>query len=278
MSAICNYAILRFQPYPDTGEFANIGVVMLCNDGQFLYRLETRYYSRVTQFFRIDRSLLLNVRKTFTEELERVASLMKDHAERRDVQLSVFKHLIRPSETILRFSRPGTVAAEAPSEALEKLFMAYVHHDFGKQSDKETELTHQVSRWLKHIKDRSYAERTLGSELHHVKFPLVWQKAGMPMQAVKPISFDLGDASKIIEKGDKWEARMRRLKENGQAPVDTVFVSRAPKSGSHSSAQQRAYSEVRRELVGQGLIRLIPDTLGKENIMRAIAEPFPHQH
>ncbi|WP_048305607.1 DUF3037 domain-containing protein [Halomonas sp. PR-M31] len=272
MSAICNYAILRFQPYADTGEFANIGVVMLCNDGQFLYRLETRHYKRVTQFFGIQRSLLGDVRKAFEQELKRIAALMKENTEKRDVQLSVFKHLIRPSETILRFSHPGTIAADAPSEAIDKLFMAYVHHEFGKQYNEEAEMTKQVSKWLKHIKDRSYAEHILGNELHQVKFPLVWQEDGVARQAVKPISFDLEDASKIIEKGDKWEARMRRLKESGNAPADTVFVAHEPDSKDDFS-RQRAYREVQRELVERGLIRIIPDTLGRDNILRAIAEP-----
>ena len=69
MSTICNYAVLRFQPYPETGEFANLGVVMLCSDGTFLYRLETRHYKRITQFFsKLDKKVLLDARRSMADE------------------------------------------------------------------------------------------------------------------------------------------------------------------------------------------------------------------
>ncbi|WP_110642628.1 DUF3037 domain-containing protein [Salinicola sp. CPA57] len=271
MSAICNYAIVRFQPYTDTGEFANIGVVMLCSDGQFLYRLENKRVGRVTQFFQIQPSLLSKVRKSFQDELSRISSLMGENVGKSDVQRKVFTHLIRPSETILRFSRPGTVKAEKPSEALDKIFKAYVHHDFGTQQDKEAVLARRVSEWLKHLKDRSYVERTLGNELSHVKFSFVWEKAGKTLQVVKPISFDLEDASKITEKGDRWEARMRRLKESDDAPLDTVFICRPPEA-EEGSTRSRAYEEVQKELVGRGLVRLVPEAMGSKQIMKAITD------
>lgn len=271
MSTICNYAVLRFQPYPETGEFANLGVVMLCSDGTFLYRLETRHYKRITQFFpKMNRKVLLTARRNIGEELARISDLVKSHGGDRELQLSVFEHLIGPSETILRFSRPGVIATADPEKALDKLFQNYVHHAFSQQPSEEARLTNRVSNWLKLIKDRRYTERTLGSELHHVRFPLVWQEAGIAKQAVKPISFDLEDASSIIEKGDKWKARMRRLKASDQAPIDTVFVSHEPEAT--SGPKLDAYREIYHELTATGLIRIVPDTLGQSGIIKTLAE------
>ena len=49
---VCNYAIARFRPYRETGEFANIGVVLICPQlDYFGYTFETRKHKRITDFF-----------------------------------------------------------------------------------------------------------------------------------------------------------------------------------------------------------------------------------
>ena len=48
----CNYAVLRFLPYPETGEFVNLGVVVHCAlRGLFEMKIESRKAARVTDFF-----------------------------------------------------------------------------------------------------------------------------------------------------------------------------------------------------------------------------------
>jgi len=268
---ICNYAVLRFQPYTETGEFANLGIVMLCNNGLFLQRAETRQRQRITHFFdKLPAEVFTQARREFLAELRRVVKLGDKHTDDPSMQRRLFQHLVAPSETMFRFSQPGTVATADPHKALDELFMRYVHHDFSQRQNAEAQLTTRVGQWLRLLQDRRYAERTLGSELLQVKFPLVWQEAGIAKQAVKPISFDLDDSSSIIERGDKWEKRMQRLKKAGAAPKDTVFVCHAPpvKSG----PLLRAYQEIYHELTGTGLVRMVPDTLGQAGVLKAVDE------
>lgn len=268
---ICNYAVLRFQPYPETGEFANLGIVMLCNNGQFLQRSETRQRQRVTHFFdKLPSEVFTKARKEFLEELKRMVALGNEHAHDPAMQRRIFQHLVTPRETMFRFSQPGTIATDDPHKALDELFMRYVHHDFSQRQNQEAQLTSRVGQWLRDFKDRQYSESTLGDDLLQVRFPLVWQKAGVPHQAIKPISFALEDTSKIIEKGDRWLMRMKRLKDSGHAPLDTVFVSHEPPEG--QGAQRRAYREVTQELSESGLLRIVPDTLGRRGVTQAIAE------
>ena len=213
---ICNYAVLRFQPYPETGEFANLGIVMLCNDGQFLQRAETRARQRITHFFdKLPTEVFIRARREFLQELRRVTKLANEHAHEPAMQRRIFQHLVAPRETMFRFSQPGTIASEDPQQAIRDLFMRYVHHDFSQRPNLEARLTNRVGKWLRDFTDRHYGESTLGNELFQVRFPLVWEQAGIARQAVKPISFDLEESSKIIEKGDKWLMRMKRLDANG---------------------------------------------------------------
>lgn len=270
MSTICNYAVLRFQPYPETGEFANLGVVMLCSDGTFLYRVETSHYKRVTQFFsKLDKKVLLNARRNIASELARISDLMSDNDDDSALQMSVFKHLTSASETLLRFSPPGVIATAEPKAALEKLFLNYVHHEFDSKPDVEQKLTQRVNRLLRGFPDRHYDKGTIMAGYHKVSFPFLWQDSSAARQAIKPISFDLDDPSSIIEKGDKWISKMDRLIAAGAAPADAVFISRQPDA---KSSNFKAYQEVARELESKPHIRLLPDILGKEAIQNAIAE------
>lgn len=48
----CQYAIVRFAPYVETGEFANVGVLMVApRQPYFGFKLETRRHGRITRFF-----------------------------------------------------------------------------------------------------------------------------------------------------------------------------------------------------------------------------------
>ena len=49
---VCNYAVARFRPYREPGEFVNVGVVFVCPEtGYFDYLFETSDCRRVMSFF-----------------------------------------------------------------------------------------------------------------------------------------------------------------------------------------------------------------------------------
>ncbi|WP_447529593.1 DUF3037 domain-containing protein [Vreelandella sp. TE19] len=271
MSAIiCNYAVLRFQPYLDTGEFANLGIVMLCNNGVFLQRVETVSRKRITRFFdKLPANVFTQARQQFVTELKRTVDLANQHQGQPDVQARIFNDLIEPREAMFRFSKPGTIAAQHPKEALDELFNRYVHHDFKNATSSEELLTRNVTHWLKGI-NRHYAEQTLGDDIVRVKLPFVWYEGGRVRQAIKPISFDLDDASRIIEKGDKWLSHLRRLEASEQGPEDMVFISQAPIT--ENDLKIRAYNQIRSELENTYAARVLPEQLGQYNILKAVIE------
>lgn len=264
--------MLRFQPYLDTGEFANLGVIMLCNNGVFLQRVETVARKRITQFFdKLPAKVFTQARQHFVTELKRMVDLANQHQAQPEVQLRIFKDLIEPREAMFRFSRPGTLAAKDPQAALDELFNRYVHHDFKHVASPEEQLTKDVTQWLKSL-NRHYTEQTLGNDIVRVKLPFVWQEGAHIRQAIKPISFDLDDASKIIEKGDKWLAHLRRLKASGHNPDDMVFISQAPKV--QKGPKLHAYREICQEIEGDYSARVLPEQLGQHIILKAVSTPF----
>ncbi len=48
----CQYAIVRFMPYIETGEFANVGILLWAPKTRYLgFKLLRRKHARITQFF-----------------------------------------------------------------------------------------------------------------------------------------------------------------------------------------------------------------------------------
>ena len=84
----CRYAILRFLPYVETGEFANVGVVLMSTAGRFLgFRLLKRRIARVTHFFDLhDNKPLREGLNVMREELARIEQMLKRYGTDRTEQ------------------------------------------------------------------------------------------------------------------------------------------------------------------------------------------------
>ncbi len=127
----CQYAIVRFAPFVETGEFANVGILMMAPRARYFgFKLETRRFGWITRFFEdLEPSLYREALRTLRDELERVHDLLKTHGfdKRRqspdlDLAQRLFTEVVRPRESIVRFSEPGIVMVEEPAAKLEALF------------------------------------------------------------------------------------------------------------------------------------------------------------
>ncbi|MGM0521006.1 MAG: DUF3037 domain-containing protein [Pseudomonadota bacterium] len=125
-----NYAIIRFLPCRDRGEFINIGIVIHGNDGSFSTRVVDAGYSRVDDVFpALPEGLFAQNLKPLKRELSRIEALARDLSGNLDAQKKLFTHLIEPTEGLFTCSQAGTLAANSAQEALDELFNRYVHHD-----------------------------------------------------------------------------------------------------------------------------------------------------
>ena len=77
----CQYTIVRFLPYAETGEFANVGVVLACPaTGYFDTRLlPTKNTRRITDFFdRLDKPIYRESLIYLGEEMERIREALSN--------------------------------------------------------------------------------------------------------------------------------------------------------------------------------------------------------
>lgn len=248
----CLYAIVRFMPYVETGEFANAGILMIAPGARYFgYKLLKLRYGRITRFFEeLDSGVFKSTIATLTEELKRIDDLLKQHGfDRRhktnDIQFArnIFAEIIRPRETILRFSEPRGVLSEDPKKTLKELFSHYVDREFATKEYRQKYLERSVNLMLSKAKiNERFAPQKLGDPEYQVNFPFVEMQNDQPAKVIKPLHLNQAESIKIIEHGGKWEFRIRELrKRHILKPENVLFAVEGP---NETSIRVEAYNEV----------------------------------
>ena len=247
----CQYAIVRFAPFVETGEFANVGILMMAPKDRFFgFQLETRRFARITRFFReLDRKHYLKAVQNVQAELERVHDVLKAHGfDRRrkfnDVEFAqrLFAEVIRPRESTIRFGEPRVTLAENPAQKLKELFAYYVERNFVTKQYSETLLEKNVRRWLvdAHVADRFQPE-TVGDEAFPIKFPFVELRDSTPFKIIKPLNLAQAEPRQIIERGGFWAFRLRELRRRHRLPERVLFTVAGPDSP--NEARKSAFND-----------------------------------
>lgn len=230
----CQYAIVRFLPYLETGEFANVGVVMLCPDaGLFEFRL-MRHVRRITAFFEeLDAGIYRRAATDFKKELLRIRKWLEaQQGNSMDVELAqhLFGELTRPREALMRFEGVRVVLAEDPAQQFEELFGHYVERNFATKAYQEALLEKTVGKVLREARlGGQYRAETLGdTETYHVRLPFVHREGERTVKAIKPLYLAYDDLTQIYEHGWAWIGKVNRLRALRFLPEQMLFAVQEP--------------------------------------------------
>jgi hypothetical protein len=256
----CQYAIVRFVPFVETGEFANVGIIMIAPKNRFFgFELEIKRYARITNFFEeIESTLYKKTLNNLKEELERVAGILKQHGfdkhlKDNDIDFAngIFNEIVRTRETIIRFGGVRTVLTDKPKEKLRDLFAFYVERNFVTKQYQETllekgvrKILHEVKVGEKFIKDR------VGDDTYHVNFPFVEHINHKPHKVIKPLHLGHDDSTKIYDHGASWIFRINKLKDHYLEPKNVLFALSGP---GEDENRLEAYHDIERQLVNTGI-------------------------
>lgn len=260
---VCNYAIARFRPYPETGEFVNIGVVLICPQlDYFGYAFETRKHKRVTDFFpELDVEVFKAGLTGQVKELTRITG--REHNEhlqqlvlREESHASLvrFRELVRPRETLFNFGDTGTVIANDPRAKLQELFNHFIKRQFARDREyQEVIMRKHLAEFLRKVElDRFYKpDQMVGDDNYHVILPFVHLQGSTARKAIKPLHLDKEMPTDIYRHGDAWVSCVRRLKKINCLPKQLLFAVKAPKAG---SKRVGVAEEVCRELESHGVL------------------------
>jgi hypothetical protein len=261
MNFACHYAIVRFMPFVETGEFANVGIVLFCPNARFFgFKLLVNRHARVTNFFeQLDPKVFRLSMRTFREEMERIQSMRREMGTDRRFKdtdregaLRLWQEIIKPRETMLRFSESRLVLADDPRTKLSEVYQYYVERNFATREYQEKILERGVRGWLRDAKllEKFHPAR-IGNDEYHAQFPFVSGPDENPAKVIKPLNLDHSDASRIIDHGGQWVVRINALKKRELLPRSVLFAVNGPDD---STARGRAKSEVVGELRDSGVL------------------------
>lgn len=254
----CQYAIIRFLPYAETGEFANVGVVLACPEIGFLDArlMPAKKTGRITGFFeQLDKQIYRDTLKYLDEELQRIRRMV--HGVRLNEAgtfiRQMFAGLTQPREALLRFSETRVILADDPVVTMDKLFARFVERDFVSKQYHEKFLERDVRQVLARAQLREFFKpEAIGNESLHIQLPFVHIHEGMPTHAIKALDLVKDEANQVYEYGGHWVDRVRRLHKHELLPAGMLFAVQAPDAA--SLAIRNAADEIVGELRDTGVI------------------------
>ena len=252
----CNFAIARFRPYRETGEFVNVGVVLVCPQvGYFGHCFERRKHKRITDFFpELDfeffkaglNGLLKELGRMSTNNHQTGPQLM--FGSEAQARLAAFKELVRPREAIFHFGEAGTVLAADPAAKLEELFDFYVKRQFARDREyQEIIMRRRLAEFLqKNNLARFYKQdQAVGDDTYRIVLPFVHFDGATACKAIKPLYLAKDAPTEIYRHGDAWISTVRRLRNINRLPKHFLFTVKTPAGGQKKEA---AAEEICREL------------------------------
>lgn len=243
----CQYAIIRFLPYAETGEFANVGVVLACPATGYLDArlMPTKKTGRITGFFeQLDKRIYREALNYLDDELNRVRELVQDRVGRDGTSIvqQIFAGLTRPREALLRFGDTRVVMADDAEAMLGQLFARFVERDFANKQYHDQILERGVREMLTKAKLRGYFKPAeIGNENLHVQMPFVHLRAGEPVLAIKPLDLAKAEPNQVFDHGGHWVDRFRRLRKHDLLPGEILFAVNEPSTTDqnlHNAAEE----------------------------------------
>lgn len=234
MKTTCHYAVVRFMPFVETGEFANVGVVLFSPGRRFFgFRLLHNRHARITNFFeQLDPKMFKGVMRVARDELQRIANRFKEcGTDKRYKALDssaaflLWSELTKPLATMLQVGESRVAIAEDPQVKLQELYNYYVERNFVTKEYQEEVLNRNIRGLLKSVGlAAKYRPLPVGNQDYHARFPFVATADHVPVQIIKPLHLGYDDSTKIIDHGGQWIVKVAALRNRKLLPENVLFA------------------------------------------------------
>lgn len=258
MTHAARYSIIRFLPYTETEEFANVGVVLFAPTARFFdFRLSNKW-RRIGGFFEgLERRVFGEGVRAFSEELVRTRDMCRDLLAAGPTSAQqIFEDLVRHREALFRFSPVRAILTDTPEAKLADLFEHYVEHAFATPEYHEALIERALRGTLRREGlGQRFRPAKLGTEGMRFGVPFAeMDAAGHARRVIKPLHLAHDDPIHILDHGSQWVGRLRHL-ERVKALPDALLLAVAGPEG--DGVRQEAYEEASRGLRDTGAI-LVP--------------------
>ncbi len=261
MKTAYTYTLLRYVHDVASGEFANVGVVLLAPDARYAGALCRGTHGRVSRFFPdMERegfkSLMNYIERRVSELGERLRgelSLEQAPADAGALARSVLPH----DDSSLQWSPVGGGLCEDPGLKLEELYQRYVTRYDDKSVNKgrdDGEVWMRFKRSLdsKHVTARLQTKKIAGAD-DEVEFAHAYKNS--QWHCFEPLSLDLTQADSIKQKAHRWLGQMLGV-QDAPEKFRVYFLVGGPKD---ERLQDSYESALRLLQKAPGDVRIVPE-------------------
>jgi hypothetical protein len=264
MRNLLQFATIRFMPFAETQEFANVGILAFTPDGHFVdYKLAPTKFKRINEFFDdLDGQLYTCALNSFEGELKRIKNFC--HTLQGKELVNFMGEVTRPREGIIVFGQLSAILTESPEKTLEALFNRYIGRNFQHQKEyREAQMVTALRKNLTNLlpKEVRYKETSLDVGYTAYKLPLVAISASK-IKAIKPLAFNQNTTLMLTEHGDRWISRVKHLL-NAEVIKRENFLFAIEKPATKKDEFHQAFEVVYRSMKELG-VEILPYSKQKE--------------
>lgn len=249
-----SYTILRYHHNIATGEFANVGLVLLAEDGFAGTRLSARYRRLSGMFSDFDgkhyRSVVTGLQRALDAEIAnlRQPELIGDVKTALDIAHRVLPH----DDSAFQWSPLGTGLSRDPAVTVERLYQDLVAcnepvDDVRSRSDEDVARIYSGAFEATGVLQR-LERKVLQAEDDEVTFPQAWKNH--QWHCMDPVSFDLVRPESIRNKAHNRLGALTSIEDVARREDCTVhFLIGAPESATCKRAYEKALNVLHRTRV-----------------------------
>jgi hypothetical protein len=249
MTYACLYSIVRFAPYAETEEFANVGILLSAPaSGRMEYRLARKNLKRINRFFECA-PLFAKAMEIAQRELEAVRAMTAGAQESQIV--NHFRFLTEPKESLIRFSPMRSILVNDLGTTLDELFDRYIERQGIGRDRREETMVREIRSLFAQASIRTFRDDTLTGELTRLHLPLVHRND--IVAAIKPMAFDQSEPSAILDHCDQWMLRFDRAEREGIIQLKNVLIPVSAPAESVSARHRKAVQMAKESIEQRGL-------------------------
>lgn len=231
MKIALQFAIVRFMPFAETSEFANVGILAFAPKTGFVgYKLAPARFRRVTDFFDdLEGQLYKQAIANFEDELCYVQNYANNISGQELVD--IMQEVTRTREGLMTFGDLSVMMTEDAELAVEQLFDRFIGRDFKDTKEyREQQMVRVLRKELISNLTVRYKEQSLNTGFSQFKMPLVAKEADV-IKAIKPLAFDQKTPLALVDHGDRWISRVKHLLQARTVQQDDfLFTIEEPRS------------------------------------------------
>lgn len=246
MTQIFRYSVIRFRPYAETGEFANIGILIVSlSSGELGFELAPKRFPRVRGFFdaAVHEAYGSAISSLQLELARATEYLPANYGNEGD---AIFESITERRESSVIFSESRVIEGQGLQLTLDRLFTRLVKREFATADTAEVVLTRDIRLALRRYGMRQFKAIRLHDDVVPVVFPLAYK--GTALRAIKPLAFSQKNPLSVFDYGAHWKRRIEYLLEKRKVLEGNVFLAIEPPPAGSDHRMGEAFVTAMNEL------------------------------